>query len=218
MIQDYLELMRHFIATYGLVAIFVLGFAEEIIIFIPSSIIFIATGFLLINPQAAILYAIVSSIFMVGIPGALGVTFGSFLFYWLVYWGGKPLVVKWGRYIHLNWGHIETLNKKFASGYIDEITLLFLRALPILPVSTITIFCGLIRLKWREFLFITFTGTLLRVSGLSLFGWYLGKEYEKYAWQIAAFEKYFIVALAALLVFGLLYFYRRQKNLKVNEV
>ncbi len=209
MIDNYLELMRYFIAAYGLAAVFLLGVIEEIIVFIPSSLVFIAIGFLLIDPYTSGFYAVVTSIFKIGLPGALGVTLGSLLLYFLVYWGGKPLVEKWGKYINLNWQKIEKLNKRFTSGYIDELALLFLRIVPILPVSTVTIFCGLIRLNLREFLATTFFGTFIRITSLSLLGWYLGKEYEKYAWQIAAFEKYFVMALIAVLVIWLIYFYTR---------
>ena len=204
--------MRHFVAAYGLVAVFLLGVTEEIIIFIPSSIIFAATGFLLIDPHINGFYATVISVFKIGLPGALGVTMGSFLFYWLVYWGGKPLVKRWGKYIRLDWQRIENLNRKFARGHIDEVALLSLRALPILPVSTVTVFCGLIRLNWREFFITTFFGTLVRITGLSLLGWYLGKEYEKYVWQIATLEKYFVIAIILTLFIGFIYFYVRQKK------
>ncbi len=214
MVNDYLELMRYFVAAYGLAAVFLLGVIEEIVVFIPSSIIFIAIGFLLIDPYASGFYAVVTSIFKIGLPGALGVTLGSFLLYRLVYWGGKPFVEKWGRYINLNWQKIEKLNKKFTSGHIDEFALLFLRIVPILPVSTVTIFCGLIRLNLREFLLTTFFGTFIRVTSLSLLGWYLGKEYEKYAWQIAAFEKYFLIALIIIFISSVIYFYIYGKQKK----
>lgn len=212
MIDQYLELARTFIVAYGLAAVFLLGFIEEIVIFIPSSVVFVAIGFLLIDAKLGFFSAIVTAMSKIGTPGALGVTVGSLLIYWLVYWGGKPLIFKLGGYINLKWHQIENLNKKFTAGHFDEISLLFLRTVPILPVSAVTIFCGLIRLKWREFVITTFLGTFLRVTTLSMLGWYLGKEYEKYAWQIASIEKYIIITLIAVVAVSLIYLHGKQKK------
>ena len=45
MIDQYFGLIEGFLAAYGLAAVFLLGILEEIIFFLPSSLVFVAVGF-----------------------------------------------------------------------------------------------------------------------------------------------------------------------------
>ena len=38
---------------------------------------------------------------------------GGLLIYWLIYWSGKKITRKFGRYIGLDWDYVENLSKKF---------------------------------------------------------------------------------------------------------
>jgi len=204
--------MLEFLATYGIAAVFLLGILEEIIFFIPISILFTAAGFFIIDPHLKFFQALFEAIWKIAIPGSLGVIVGGLFIYWLVFWGGKKIINVFGRYIGLNWSHIEHLNKKFRAGYIDEVVLVFLRVIPIFPIGVVSIFCGFVRISWKEFIWTTFFGTLFRFIGLAMLGWYLGREYFKYAIQFAAFERYAIIGLLFIILLVLIYLNGKQKR------
>lgn len=201
--------LKQFLLLYGPMALLALGIFEEIFFFIPSSLVFVAAGFFLIPSEFIFTEALAEAVFRVAFWTTTGVVIGSFFIYFLVYWGGKPLVVRWGKYFGLFWPEIERLKRRFDRGYIDETVLVFLRALPVFPISVVTAFCGLIRLDWREFFYTTFWGSLMRISFLSLIGWGVGREYGKYAAALQSAEKYglFIFLLAVVILF--IYFHKR---------
>jgi membrane protein DedA with SNARE-associated domain len=212
MIDSYLRIIESFLTVYGIAAVFLSGIIEEVVFFIPLSLIFVATGFFIVGPELKIAPALLTAFWKVSLPGAIGIVFGGLVIYGLVYYGGKPLVRKFGKKVGLGWEGVEDLSNKFKKGRIDEAVLVFLRIIPLFPVGLVTIFCGFIRLGWWEFIWTTFVGSLIRLFGLSMLGWYLGKEYSKYVLQIAAFEKY-LVFLVLLIVIGILIFaYKKHRQ------
>lgn len=213
MLDNSIQVIESFLAIYGILAVFLLGIFEEIIFFIPMSILFIAAGFFIIDPELKFFQALFEAMWKIGIPGSLGVVVGGLFIYWLIYWSGKKIIHSFGRYIGLDWSHVENLSRKFQSGLVDEAVLIFLRIIPIFPIGMISIFCGFVRIKWKEFVWTTFFGTLFRFIGLAMLGWYLGKEYLKYAFQIAEFEKYLVFCLLIIVVFILIYLYGKQRKL-----
>lgn len=202
--------LRELIAAYGALAVFGIGILEEIVFVIPSSLVFLGAGFLLIAPDVSFGSAVFQSLFTIGIPASLGVTLGSFVIYGLVYAGGKPAIARFGKYVGLTWEEIEGAEKKFIAGRMDETLLFVLRALPIFPISVISAVCGLIRLPWKEFFYVTLLGAFVRASGSALVGWGVGKEYAYYASQFEVVEKY---GLIALVIGGIIAYWQIKKRL-----
>lgn len=213
MLDSSIIFIQNFLAQYGLPTLFFLGFLEEILFFIPSAFVFVALGFLMIDPQATALTAFAMALGQISLLTSLGVTLGAFCMYGLTYWGGKPLIDRYGKYARVSWGDLERIGRWFKRGYADEALLVFFRAIPLFPITIVSIFCGLIRIPIREFLWTTFVGTVPRVAGLAFFGWYVGKEYEQYAPQIALIERYIFIALLIALAIFLLHFYRSHRHL-----
>ena len=212
MLDQYFGVIEGFLAAYGLAAVFLLGVLEEVFFFVPTPFFFVGVGFFMIDAHLKLAAALQVAILKIALPGAFGVLVGGLVIYWLVYWGGRPLVRRLSGYIGFGWEAIENLNKSFKRGHIDEVALVLLRAIPLVPIGIISLFCGLIRLNVREFSWTTFIGTVLRMTGLSLLGWYLGREYVKYAVQVAAIERYALIVILVALVIGLLYWYGRHKQ------
>jgi len=182
--------IQNLLLFYGPLALLGLGVFEEIFFFIPSSLIFVAAGFFIIAPDLTLGEAVSEAIFKVSFWATLGVVLGSMPIYWLVYFGGKPVIERLGGFFGIYWSDILWVRRRFERGYIDETVLVFLRAIPIFPISVVSAFCGLIRLGWREFFYTTFWGALMRISLLSLIGWGVGREYLQYAQSLQGLEKY----------------------------
>lgn len=204
------ETLRVLISTHGALAVFVAGILEEVIFIIPSSLVFLGAGFLLISPDASLWSAVFASFIKIGIPASLGVTIGSLFIYGLVYAGGRPAIARFGKYVGLSWEEIEAAEKKFTAGRMDETLLFVLRALPIFPISVISAVCGLIRLPWKEFFVVTLLGAFVRAAGSALVGWGVGKEYAYYAGQFEVVEKY---GLAVLVIGGIIAYWQIKKRL-----
>lgn len=212
MFDQYFSVIEGFLAAYGLAAVFLLGVLEEIFFFIPTPFFFVGVGFFMIDAQLKFAAALQVALLKIALPGALGILIGGLVIYWLVYWGGKPMVRRLKNYIGFGWEAVENLNQNFRRGHIDEVALVLLRAIPLVPIGIISIFCGLIRLNVREFSWTTLVGTILRLTGLALLGWYLGKEYVKYAVQVAAIERYALIAILVIAIVFLLYWYGKHKQ------
>ncbi len=196
MIHSGIGAIQSFLAAYGVATAFFVGFGEEILFFIPSTGFFIALGFFMVDPHARFWPAFASAFGTVGFLSSLGILLGGWLMYGAVYFGGKPLVVKFGAYVRLKWQDIERfyglLEKRGASVPV----LLFIRVIPAFPIGIMSIVCGLMRARLWEFTWTTFLGSIVRVTFLAMVGWYAGREYAAYAEQIAGYERYFAIAIA----------------------
>ena len=142
----------------------------------------------------------------------LGVLVGGLIVYGIVYWGGKKLVKRYGGYFGLQWEQIQWLKEKFKSGRIDEAALTAVRLVPFLPIGLVSLFCGFVRLSLWEFIWTTAVGTMIRILGLSLLGWYLGREYLKYATRFAYLENYIAFGLFVVVLAALIFIYVRRQN------
>ena len=200
MIHESTVLIQSLLSAYGAWAFFLLGFMEEIFFFIPSGLLFLAMGFFAISAAWPASQAAVYAFGPVAFAGALGVTAGAFIMYALAYYGGKPLIVRFGRYMGVRWEEIEKLNRFFGRGSADELVLVALRAIPVFPISVVSLLSGAVRIRPFVFIVTTFTGTIIRVGSLSLFGWYAGREFSFYAEKIALFEQAVVVVLIFLFI------------------
>jgi membrane protein DedA with SNARE-associated domain len=193
-----LETLEALIIAHGSIAVFFIGILEEVVFVIPSAAVFLGAGFLLIPANTSFLDAFGLAVVRIGIPVSLGVTIGSLFIYGLVYAGGKPALKRWGRYLGISWEEIESTLKRFTAGKSDEILLFSLRALPIFPISVVSAACGLVRIKWQEFVWTTLAGAFVRATGTALVGWRVEKAYAVYAAQFEVVEKYGLVILLVL--------------------
>lgn len=203
--------IQHLLASDGLLVIFLIGVIEEVVFIIPSSLIFLAAGVLLIDPSASFASALVTATTRFAFFGALGVTVGSFMMYGLFYWGGKWFLDNYGRYFGIDWKEVENINNKFTSGYTDELTILFLRAIPIWSMTLVSSAAGLIRIPWKSFGFYTFLGTFIRLTVLGLFGWKFGSAYHYFADRLDEAQIYGTIILLGAVAAFLVYVYKRRK-------
>ncbi len=211
MIQETTVFIQSFLVSYGTWAFFLLGFMEEVFFFIPSGLLFLAIGFFAIDVAAPFGSALAQAFGPIAFAGSLGVLAGASIMYALAYWGGKPLILKFGKYCGVRWEEIEKMQRFFGRGYADELILIFLRAIPIFPISVVSLLCGTVRIRPFAFAVTTFAGTVFRVGTLSLFGWYVGREFSLYAEKIALFEQVVVgVAVIACIVFFVVRLKRRK--------
>ncbi len=197
MIESFIEFLTHIILPWGALGVFVASVIEEVIAPIPSALIMTMSGFFFIK-GAVSLEAILSLVFKVAIPGALGVTLGSYVIYFVAKYGGKFVIEKWGKYFGLFWSDIEKIKSKLDGTKRDEILIGGARVLPIVPSVAISAFCGIVSMNKTKYFLITFIGTFFRGILLGIIGWQAGNVYEKYAETISHIED--LVLISTILV------------------
>jgi membrane protein DedA with SNARE-associated domain len=112
----------------------------------------------------------------VAVPVGLGSALGSIPLYCLAYFGGKPLINKYEKYLHFSWNHVEKVNHYFNGTWYDEVVFFLLRCVPVLPSIPVDLASGIIRMPFVPFFVLTAVGSILRmmltllVVGMSLHG------------------------------------------------
>ena len=199
--------------THGQLSVFIGVIIEQIIVPIPSPLIVMGAGALLISPGLSIPNALFQILWIIVLPGTIASTLGSFIGYLISYHGGKALVARYQRFLGVDWGEIENLERRF-QGKKEALIIFLTRAIPVFPISLISIFSGLLRVPVRPFTLYTFLGSIFRCLFLGFVGWWIGATYEKLATRLDSVET--IVSILMLIamggVLGYLYYKLRQST------
>ncbi len=165
------------IRAYGPWSVVVGVIIESVIVPIPSPLIIMGAGFILINAELKFLEALPPILLQIVLPGSLASTLGAYIGYGIGYWGGKPLVERWQGFLGFSWPDVKAMERRFQGGKVNT-SIFFLRALPIFPLSVISAAAGLLRLPIKQFSLWTFYGTVPRCLFLGYLGWGLGETYQ----------------------------------------
>ncbi len=192
--------------AHGQLSVFIGVLIEQIIVPIPSPMIIMGAGALLIPPNLSIPYSFLQILWVIVLPGTIASTLGSYIGYTISYYGGKALVVRFERILGVDWNEIERLERRI-QGKREAWAIFFLRALPVIPLSLVSIFAGLLRIRIRPFTLYTFLGSILRCFFLGFLGWWIGATYEKVATHLDSAET--IISILILIGMGtfLIYLY-----------
>ncbi|MBN2368221.1 VTT domain-containing protein [Candidatus Woesearchaeota archaeon] len=198
MFGDITTLILEGIRTHGILAVIIGVAIETIIVPLPSPLIVMAAGYILIPPDST-LFAIVMNALWISVVAGLAQTIGSFLLYFIGYYGGKPFIDKFEKLHGVSWKEIETFQKKF-SGKKEEVTLFLLRALPIMPLSVISGVAGIMEMDFKQYTLATFLGVIPRNLILAILGFTLGEFYHILAGSIDHAES----IMTAIIIFMIL--------------
>jgi membrane protein DedA with SNARE-associated domain len=131
---------------------------------------------------------------LVILSGTLGSLAGAYANYFVARWLGRPLVIKYGRYVWITEEHFDKVEKFFLQH--GEISTFIGRLLPVIR-HLISIPAGIARMNHWRFSLYTTVGAALWVSILSWIGYFIGAKQELIA-------EYSHEAVLAVLVFSLL--------------
>ncbi len=201
------------IRAYGPWSVFIGVIIESVIVPIPSPLVIMGAGFILIDPELKFFEALAPISLLIVLPGSVASTLGAYIGYGIGYLGGKPLVDRWQGFLGFGWDDVETLERRFRAGQVNA-SIFFLRALPIFPLSVISAAAGLIRLPVKQFSLWTFYGTIPRCLFLGYLGWGLGEAYRGIAHGIDKAETAVSVILIVL-IFALVVWLRARVRGKI---
>jgi len=209
--QWIMESMR----THGQLSVFIGVIVEQIIVPIPSPLIIMGAGAILIPPGISIANAFLQILWTIVLPGSIASTVGSYIGYMISFYGGKALVVRFQRFLDVDWDQIERLEKRF-QGKKEALSIFLSRAIPVFPISLVSILAGLVRIPIKPFTIYTFLGSVFRCFFLGFFGWWIGATYEKAATRLDSVETIvsIVMLIAMVVVFGYLYYKLRRAKTK----
>lgn len=200
---------------FGALGVFLVTFAEEIIAPIPSALTLLASGFFVL-PAGGSFSSILGDLFLlVVLPATLGLTLGSLVLYGISYYGGEPIIRRFGKWFGVTWEDISAFKERFTSGYADELIVFFLRAVPIVPNVVIAVGCGAIRYPLKSFFVASVFGNAVRAFFMGSLGWLLGEAYFSIGDKIQGIEStIFYLLVACVIVVGAWLFIRNKLGSK----
>ena len=204
MLESLLLLLQTHIIPLGAGGVFLASVMEEVVAPIPSALVMMSAGFLFVTGPVD-MSNIFRLIFMVALPAAGGVTLGSLFIYGIAWWGGKPLLVKWGKWVGLYWDDMEKLEKRFIESKKDEIVIMGARVIPIVPSVAISALCGFFRMNIFKYIWLTFFGMFIRGLILATVGWQIGNVYYRYADIISHFESAILILIISFIAILLMF-------------
>ena len=190
----------HLIGNWGLPAVFVLMLLESASIPVPSEAIMPFAGFAVSEGHMTMLGIIVA--------GVLGNLIGSWIMYAIGFYGGRPFVEHWGRYVLLRPHHLETAQRWFDRWGAPVV--FFGRMIPIVR-TFISLPAGFGRMKFWKFTLFTVLGCIPWVIMLGYVGKQLGANWEKIR-PYLHYADYVVIALVVVLVVWAVVRWRRRRS------
>ena len=200
--QAFAEWVQEFIRSVGYPGLFLMIVLESTMVPIPSLLVMPFAGFL----AAQDIYSL-PVILVINSTAALT---GSLLSYWLGAAGGKPLLLKYGKWVMVRPKDIERTEEFFARrGY----TVLIARFLPVVR-HLISIPAGIARMPLRSFMLQTFLGSTIWGGGLMILGYTVGTSWAKLAKKIDLVVAVAIVVV--ILAIAIRFVVRRRRERQIS--
>jgi membrane protein DedA with SNARE-associated domain len=192
------------IGNHGFPAVLGLMTLESACIPVPSEVIQLFAGYL-VSLHRMSLFAAVSA-------GVLGNLFGSWIAWTAGYYGGRPFIERWGRYIHVTPARLERSERWFAQH--GEVAVLIGRCVPVIR-TFISLPAGVARMPFWRFSAFTLIGCVPWVLGLTLLGVQVGPAWERWRHRLAYLD-YIVVAAIVVAIVYLVVRARRRRGVAVD--
>lgn len=197
------HLIVAFISHTGYAGVLVLMAIESACIPLPSEIILPFSGFLVSTGRF--------QLWWVAIAGALGCNLGSMVAYAVGYYGGRPLAVRYGRWLLIAPGDLERAEKWFRRR--GDLAVFVSRMLPVVR-TYIALPAGVARMPLLRFHVYTFLGSLPWCLLLAYIGARLGANWETLGPVFHRFDLVWAPLLLALVVLGIWHHAKRMRPLR----
>ena len=156
----------------------------------PSELIMPLAGWLLIQAKGGSVWWVL----LAGFYGGLGNLLGSWVAYWVSMKGGRPLLLKYGKYVLMSKDEVDKAEIWFNK--YGEWAVFIGRLLPVVR-TFISIPAGLARMNLWRFSLYTFAGSFIWSLGLAYGGFLLGENWEDLRAVMRPFDIPILLILAA---------------------
>ncbi len=197
------QVVMDLINSFGYTGIFLAMLIESVSLPLPSEVIMPFAGFLAASGQF--------NFWLVVLMGTMGNLVGSILAYIIGFYGGAPLVIKYGKYFlirHKDYLKAEVWFLKYGSWAIFTS-----RLLPVVR-TFISLPAGVAKMPFKTFTVYTFLGCFLWSLFLTYIGYLLGENWV----IIHEFFRQFDYAIIVLIIIGIGYYIYRHYRKSTSEI
>ena len=187
------------ISLGGYFGVFVLMALESMIAPVPSEAVMPFAGYLVMQGNFNFWLALLASSF--------GSIVGSLISYYIGSYGGRPLVLKFGKYFLLDEEHLAWTEKWFKKQ--GSKTILISRFIPVVR-HLISIPAGIAKMAVNKFIIFTLIGATIWNGILLYAGFRLGSHWDKIHKFSSQSDAIFVIAIGVLII----YFVKKQYNKK----
>ena len=203
-LEEYLiPLLEALYRSVGYAGVLVAMAIESACIPLPSEIVLPLAGWMVSRGEF--------DFWLASIAGTLGCTVGSAVAYWVGALGGRPLLLRYGRYILISPHEIEIADRWFAR--YGEAAIFFSRLLPVIR-TFISLPAGIARMHFVRFLVYTTLGSFPWSVGLVYAGKLLGDNWVQVRSVLHNVDYLIVVVILAAVAF---YVYRRVSYRTVSD-
>lgn len=170
MLESFAQWVQDVVRLFGYPGVFVLITLESTLVPIPSELVMPFAGFMAWKGEFSLPVILVIN--------SVGAMLGSGICYWIGVVGGKPFLVKYGKYFLVRQHEIDRTEAFFAKH--GKKTILIARFLPVIR-HVISVPAGIARMPLPGFFLQTFLGATIWGGTLILLGYYVGANWEAFA-------------------------------------
>lgn len=196
MLSEVINFIVETVGQWGYIGIFCMMFLESSFFPFPSEIVMIPAGYLASKGEMNLILA-----FLAGTGGSLA---GAVFNYYLCYFFGRDLILKYGKYVRIT----EEKMQKFENFFNKhgEISTFNCRLIPGIR-QYISLPAGLAKMNLFKFSLYTTLGAGIWVAILLAVGYYLGTDYDK-----ELFKNIVLVMLVAVAFITAIYIYIKKSR------
>ncbi len=199
MIEAIVKLITETILSLGYFGIVLMSAIDAAFMPLPSEIIISFSGFLVSEGRL--------NFHAVAFSGAFGNLLGSIVCYAVGYYGGRPLLHRYGRYISIRERELDIADRFFLR--YGSVTVFFTKIIPMLR-TYIMLTAGIARMPFFLFCIFAFGGALLYCYMLTYAGMVLGENWEQIKGYAQILDKIFLAVLLALILFWIVRRFRKR--------
>lgn len=156
------------VGAWGYPGIFLLMIAEAVVFLIPSEVVMPAAGLLVAEGRLSLIPA--------AVVGTLGSVAGAWIFYFVGATGGRPLLLRYGRWFFIKPADIARAEQWFERH--GNAAVFFSRMVPVVR-TLVSLPAGVARMPLLRFTAYTFLGALPWTLALAAAGLGLGRNWER---------------------------------------
>lgn len=197
LLEGVFRVITNAIAAMGYWGIGIAMAIESANIPLPSEVILPYGGYLVSTGRLEFYRAVLA--------GTIGGTIGSALSFYLGLRGGRPFLVKYGRYFGFSIKHLELADRWFER--YGEATVFFTRLMPIVR-TFISLPAGIAGMNFKKFLVYTFLGSLPWSLLLTYIGLKLGQNWK----DIEPWFRRLDIVVALGIAVVIFYLWRKRRN------
>jgi membrane protein DedA with SNARE-associated domain len=210
MIGDITAWIMNLMQTHGPWTVFVGVIIESVIVPIPSPLIIIGAGAILIEPGLNWGQALIPILGKIVFPGAIASTIGAYFTFLIALFGGKIAMDKMEKFLGFGWNDVLKMEQKL-TGKVG-LMIFLLRALPIMPLSLISAACGILRVPLLQFTVWTLLGSIPRCLILGYLGYLTRESYEGLAGRLNHWESLVSAGILVVAIAGILWLRARMRK------